>query len=182
MTNFKFLLPILALAILTLGGPVESQILRPRACPQCRGDYRTSSGVFIVQSPSLSSNLPAPKEHSVKPEGPVSTATEGSFSEADSSFHKALLKAAVQANRNGTINRAQLAKLRLALLSPAFRNKAETLAIIQIASSDQDGAPYVQYSEDGSVIRERIDWDGLINFLERLLPLILKIISIFSGL
>jgi hypothetical protein len=95
-----------------------------------------------------------------------------------SDFSKEVVKAAVAAQRKGEISRLELVRLRVAMISPAFRAKVEDLAVVQIAASGEEGGFSVD--EDGNIIRETIDWDGLAAFLEKLIPLILMLIKAFG--
>lgn len=97
--------------------------------------------------------------------------------EAQTSFHRNVIKAAMELHKKGEIKRGQLLRLRICMLSPAFRNSAEELAITQMVFS---GAENVPMNEDGVVERSQIDWDALLEFLEKLVPIILQIISIFG--
>lgn len=88
------------------------------------------------------------------------------------SFHRNVIKAAVKARKSGKISRAQLLRLRVAMLSPAFRKQAKELATIQMKSSaDADKIP---------MIGENIDWDKLFEFIEKLIPLIIQLIEIIA--
>ena len=92
-------------------------------------------------------------------------------------FHRALIQAAVKQVRDGKMKRGELIRLRVAMLSPAFRAQAEDLAVIQMSASGSDAVPM---TPDGAVDRASIDWDALLAFLEKLIPLILKLISAFG--
>lgn len=94
-------------------------------------------------------------------------------------FRSSLLKAATSAQKKGEINRRDLIKIRVALFSPAFLNKVEDLAVIQMSSSGEDG-PF-ETSETGEIIRETINWEGLAAFLEKLMPLILALLAAFGA-
>jgi hypothetical protein len=91
-----------------------------------------------------------------------------------------LIKAATTLQKKGEITRLQLVRLRVAMLSPAFRAKVEDLAVIQMAASGEDG-PF-SVDENGEIVRETIDWAGLAAFLEKLVPLVLALIKAFGGL
>jgi hypothetical protein len=98
--------------------------------------------------------------------------------EATDSFHKSVIQAAVKAQRAGTLKRLDVVRLRVAMLSPAFRNHAQDLAVVQMSASGSETTPI---GEDGQVDRASIDWAGLAAFLEKLLPLILQLIDAFSS-
>lgn len=90
-----------------------------------------------------------------------------------------LIKAATTLQKKGEITRLQLVRLRVAMLSPAFRAKVEDLAVIQMAASGEDG-PF-EIDENGEIRRETINWEGLATFLEKLVPLVLALIKAFGG-
>lgn len=89
-------------------------------------------------------------------------------------FRQALLKAADAAAKKGELRRLDVVRLRVATLSPAFLEQAETLAKIQMAASGEE----VPIGEDGKI--EIRDWSEFALFLERLLELILKLIDAFA--
>lgn len=97
--------------------------------------------------------------------------------EAQSPFHRNVIRAAIALNKKGELKRGQLMRLRICMLSPAFRKSAEELAITQMVFS---GAESVPLDENGVVERSQIDWDALLEFLEKLVPIIIQIISIFG--
>lgn len=88
-------------------------------------------------------------------------------------FHNNVIKAAIKARKEGKITRSDVLKLRVAMLSPAFRAKAKELATIQMLASDQ--------ADQIPMIGENIDWDKLLEFIEKLIPLILKLIEIIAA-
>jgi hypothetical protein len=63
------------------------------------------------------------------------------------------------------------------MLSPAFRAHAEELAVTQMYFSGDDGVPMT----DGIVDRAAIDWDGLLAFLEALVPILLRLLEIIGS-
>lgn len=93
-------------------------------------------------------------------------------------FRQALLKSAVSAVKAGQIKRIDLIRLRVATMSPAFLKHAEDLAIIQMAYSGDD----VPVDENGTIDETAIDWDKLAAFLEKIIPLILKLIDAFASI
>ena len=90
-----------------------------------------------------------------------------------------LIKAATTLQRKGEITRLQLVRIRVAMLSPAFRQKVEDLAVVQMSASGEDG-PF-SVDENGEIVRETINWEGLAAFLEKLVPLVLALIKAFGG-
>lgn len=114
------------------------------------------------------------------PESPFADSGEFVEVKADAKFHRVVLKQARKQVKAGKLKRADMVRLRIAMMSPAFRQRAEDLAIIQIASSDDDlfGLPT---DENGKIERAKIDWESLGDFIERLIPLILMIIEAIIG-
>jgi len=94
-------------------------------------------------------------------------------------FRQSLLRAASEAAKSGEIRRVDVIKLRVASLSPAFLEQAQQLAVIQMSMSGED-LGNLPIDDDGKIEVSRIDWEGLITFLERLIPLILKMIDLFA--
>jgi hypothetical protein len=92
------------------------------------------------------------------------------------SFRKSVIKAAQSLQQKGELKRSEVVKLRVALLSPSFRQRAEDLAVIQMSASGED----VPVDENGLIQRASIDWDKLLAFLEKLIPIILQLITAFS--
>jgi hypothetical protein len=91
-------------------------------------------------------------------------------------FRQALLKAADAAAKAGEIKRADVVRLRVATLSPAFLAQAERLAVVQMAFSGDE----VPTLEDGRIDVAKIDWDALLAFLEKLIPIILELLQMFA--
>ena len=86
-------------------------------------------------------------------------------------FRQALLKAADAAAKKGELRRLDVVRLRVATLSPAFLEQAETLAKIQMAASGEE----VPIGEDGKI--EIRNWEEFASFLERLVKIILLLID-----
>ena len=103
---------------------------------------------------------------------------DGEVMEAETGFHRALIVAGRNRVKSGEMKRGELIRLRVAMLSPAFRDAAEDLAVIQMAASGSDNVPL---DAEGQIDRAQIDWDAIIAFLEKLIPLIIKLIGIFGG-
>ena len=95
---------------------------------------------------------------------------------SNNKFRAALLKAAQEAAKKGELRRVDVIRLRVATLSPAFVEQAQELAVIQMAFSGEE----VPTDADGKIEVSRIDWEGLISFLERLIPLILKLLDLLA--
>ena len=101
---------------------------------------------------------------------------------AEDSFRRGVIKAAVKAAKEGTITRRDVVKIRVAMFSPAFRDQAYQLAVVQMSASGSDalGSDAVPIDEDGKIVETAIDWDKLFAFIEKLLPLILQLIDAFG--
>ena len=95
---------------------------------------------------------------------------------SENKFRRVLLKAAQTAAAKKEISRIQVIQLRVATLSPAFLVQAQQLAVVQMAFSGDD----VPTDADGKIEVSRIDWEGLAAFLERIIPLILKLLDLFA--
>lgn len=94
-------------------------------------------------------------------------------------FHRALLKAAAERVKDGKMKRVDLVRLRVAMLSPAFRKHAEDLAVTQMAASGSENVPI---GEDGVIDRASIDWDAILAFLKEFIPILMELIKAFSVL
>ena len=94
-------------------------------------------------------------------------------------FRATLLKAADSAARKGEIRRLDVVRLRVASLSPAFVARAQELAVLQMSASGDDLGD-LPIGDDGKIEVNRIDWENLLAFIERLIPLILRLIDLFS--
>lgn len=103
---------------------------------------------------------------------------------ASDSFHRNVIRSAVKAAKDGTITRRDVMKLRVAMLSPAFREQAYDLAIVQMAASGSEslGSDAVPLDEDGKIVETAVDWDKLLAFIEKLIPILLQLIDAFGYL
>ncbi|XZE18795.1 hypothetical protein SH449x_004100 [Pirellulaceae bacterium SH449] len=113
------------------------------------------------------------------PKASVQKSSDVPIETARSEISVELVKAATAAQRKGDITRLQLLRIKVAMLSPAFRQKVEDLAVLQMAASGEDG-PF-EVDENGEIVRETINWEGLATFLEKLVPLVLLLIKAFGG-
>ncbi|WP_413432773.1 hypothetical protein [Crateriforma spongiae] len=110
----------------------------------------------------------------------VSTDPDLTVDETASSFRRSLIQATRKAARSGDITFADALKIRVALFSPAFCDAAEDLCVTQMAFSGQ-AEGVLPMTPDGVIERASIDWDGFASFLERIVPIILQLISLFGG-
>lgn len=91
----------------------------------------------------------------------------GGLSQSDRQFRDALLKAARSARDSGEINRLEFAALTIASRNPkTLANMRTTVQEVAI--------------EEGLATATAIDWDALIAFIEKLIPLIIKLIGLFG--
>jgi len=109
----------------------------------------------------------------------ITTSQDGAIETSDERFGRVVLSTARQMVREGKMTRRDQLKLRVAMLSPSFRAHAEQLALIQIEFSGEVNES-VPIGEDGHVQAGSINWEGLAAFLEKLLPLLLKLLEAFG--
>lgn len=109
---------------------------------------------------------------------PATASSEVSASKK-SDFSSVVIQAAVSAQRKGQIKRAQLWQIRLAMLSPSVRSQAEDLVVMELAASGIEGV--YTLDADGKIDRSSIDWDQLLAFIEKLIPIILDLIKLFAA-
>lgn len=91
-------------------------------------------------------------------------------------FRRELLKAITAGVAKKEITRAQAMTLRGACFSPAFLKQAEGIAKVQMAMSGED----VEENADGKI--EVRDWSAFLDFLVKLLPILLDLIDKFTYL
>lgn len=112
----------------------------------------------------------APAVAAVEP-GAASADPAATLVTASPTFKKAVVKAAEESFRKGDINRWDLAKIRLC---PARR-------LAEAQSCVTDEAVRAGVMKPADVANANFDWSALLAFIEKLLPLILQLISIFGG-
>lgn len=105
-------------------------------------------------------------------EAPATTAMDA--------FKQTLVKAIAEQRKANKISMRDAIKLRVAMLSPAFVERAHQLAVTQVAFSGETSEA-VPLDADGMVQVEGINWDGLIKFLEALVPLLLTLLKSFGA-
>lgn len=100
--------------------------------------------------------------------------------EAERPFHRQVIRSAVEASKkpDSGVSRRDVIRLRVAMLSPAFREHAEQLAVTQLFFNGSD----VPMNEDGTVAMEEIKWDSAewMAFLEKLVPILLMLLRMFA--
>jgi H+/gluconate symporter-like permease len=89
-------------------------------------------------------------------------------------FRRELLKAITAGVANKEITRAQAMTLRTACFAPAFLKRAEEIAKVQMALSGEE----VEENAEGKV--EVRDWSAFLDFLIKLLPILLDLIDNFT--
>jgi hypothetical protein len=98
---------------------------------------------------------------------------------ASNTFREGLIKAINNSRKAGDVNFRDAIKLRVALLSPAFVEKAQELAVTQVVFSGESSVD-VPLDENGVVQVEGINWEGLTKFLEAMIPLLLTLLKAFG--
>ena len=128
----------------------------------------------ILSAPLSAQELTSPNNMS----GPVTRQVDQIPIEQADGFKRSLIRAIRSEVKAGNMSRANAIKLRVALVSPAFLARAEQLAQVQIVFSGVE-AEQVKYDDDGRIIAGSIDWEGLSEFLTKLIPLILQLLEMF---
>jgi hypothetical protein len=99
--------------------------------------------------------------------------------EVQESFRRNLAKAIAGARKEGKINARDAVKLRVSMLSPAFVERAQELAVTQMAFSGE-ASEHMPVDDEGVVQADGINWDGLLKFLEAFIPLLLTLLERFG--
>ena len=98
---------------------------------------------------------------------------------ARESFRSALLKTVAKQRKAGKISVRDAVKIRVALWSPAFVDRAHELAVTQVAFSGEV-SEHVPVDAEGVVQVNGINWEGLAKFLEAFIPLLLTLLKAFG--
>jgi hypothetical protein len=93
------------------------------------------------------------------------------------SSRAAIIAAAEQAHAACTIDSQQLQAIKLASRSPRMLSRMEDLILTQAQAS---GAYSLPMDANGEVVSALVDWDGIAEFITKLMPLILKLIEMFA--
>ena len=110
---------------------------------------------------------------------PVSPVVKEMARPSKTAFQGAVLDAIKQARKNGQMTGRQALRLRVAMLSPSFAERAEDLAVTQMAFAGTDEP--LPRTTDGKIDRASIDWKTLLTFLEKLLPFLLELLDLFAA-
>jgi hypothetical protein len=129
--------------------------------PNCQSTPKFYSAPVVVQSPVVSSVTIS----SAQPVVAVSSATIQANDRAV--FRRSFMKSLKAAKQAGTITDLEYLRLVTMSLRPASLDK--------IRETVQETA-----IQEGLATATSIDWDGLIGFMEKLIPLIIKLIDLFS--
>lgn len=118
--------------------------------------------------------------HSIQgQDNPPSAPSKIEVREAQDSFHREVVRAAVRAQQAGAIKRVDVIRLRAAMLLPSFRKQAEDLTIVQMSAGGSEKTPI---GEDGLVDRASINWEGIAKFLEAFIPILLQLLDALSSI
>lgn len=88
-----------------------------------------------------------------------------------------IVEAAVKAQAEGTIDEAQLRAIKLASRSPRMLARMEDLVLEKAQSS---GAYSFALDANGDVVKAKVDWEAIGDFILKLAPLIFKLIEMFA--
>lgn len=129
--------------------------------PNCQSTQKFYSNPVVVQSPVVSSVTIS----SSQPVVAVSSATILANDRAV--FRRAFMKSLKAAKQSGSITDLEYLRLVTMSLRPASLDK--------IRETVQETA-----IQEGLATATAINWDGLIAFMEKLIPLIIKLIDLFN--
>ena len=150
--------------------PVVYSTPLPKAAPQPKPVVQSlPSGSMFGLSSLESKTIPPHILAQVDEAKPVAT----------DNFRKAMLAAVVDARKSGKITLRDAVKIRVASMSPAFVERAQDLAVTQMAFSGEE-SDAVKRDEDGMIEVASINWEGLAKFLEAFLPLLLSLLKAFG--
>jgi len=179
MKIYKYIVFVLLFGVLLFcfAEALEAQLLRRNRANQQQvcgpeGCYTVHSEPVYYQPVRTIASAIMPRQEVYS--SPVQETVAIEVAESESGFHRGIIRAAVNASRRGDISRRDVIKIRVAMLSPAFRESAQDLAVTQMVFSGGD----VPTNEQGAVEVSRIDWDGLTAFLEKLIPLLLQLLKV----
>ncbi|QDV84973.1 hypothetical protein TBK1r_39250 [Stieleria magnilauensis] len=96
--------------------------------------------------------------------------------EASDGFRRAVINASREARRSGMITVRDAALLRVALISPSFRQAAEDLAVTQMAFSGDPAVDDLPRKTSGEIDRTAIDWEGFGAFMKVFIPLLIELL------
>ena len=92
-------------------------------------------------------------------------------------FRRAVAIGSRKLVRSGELTRWEAIQIRSHLVMPAFADVCESVAVSQMYYSGAGEFPAEAINEDGTVNREKIDWDRFGAFLSWFIPFILELIK-----
>jgi len=189
---FRYFLPsiilVFGLALLSCGQqrffrPVQTIVQqRQPICVDCGPQVVRSRSVVVTKpvtyaAPQATSVIVQPPRFDPLPEPTIAPTVSNSVAQTSGdSFRQSLLSAAIQAANKNEIKRVDVLRLRVALMSPAFRQRAEDLALTQMYFH----AGELAIGSDGTIDRVSVDWSRTIEFLAKLIPLILELLKVIG--
>ena len=163
----------------TIARPVQAVIIPAVVIPAPRPQATLSQPVSTDQTFGLGEYSVLEVREVVIPEHVLAQIADEPFEVARESFRSALLKTVAKQRKAGKISVRDAVKIRVALWSPAFVERAHELAVTQVAFNGE-ASDAVPVDDQGVVRAEGINWEGLAKFLEAILPLILSLLKAFG--
>lgn len=93
-------------------------------------------------------------------------------------FRRAMAKALNASRKSDRISRTDAIKVRVAMFSPAFRDHVKKMCVVQMAFSEN--SEVLPRTDSGEIDVASIDWEGFASFLERIVPLIMELLTAFG--
>lgn len=156
----------------------QSQYCPGGVCPVPQNGYWQEPVTYWVEPAPV---IEQPTQQSAAPPFPTAQSTINfperlTVAESRDSFRRSIIKALRAARQSNALTAGEALKIRVAMLSPSFRNHAKTLCLVQMASSTK--SDLLPRNDDGTIDVEEVDrdWAGFTDFLERFVPLLLELL------
>jgi len=150
--------------------PVTRSILEPSRAPSKPVSISETTFGLSVMPGKIPSHILAQVDAPEESDAPVKVAD---------SFRGSLVKAIRDARKADKITARDAVRLRVAMLSPAFVERAHELAVAQGAFVGEE-SEFVPMDDEGVIQTDWINWEGIAKFLEAFVPLLISLLKAFG--
>ena len=158
---------------------VAPQVMPRVAQPMIAVPQATAKPLPASESTFGLSEFSAPSTSASVPKFVLAQVQEQPKREVSSEFKSSLIKAIAEARKSNKITLRDSVRLRIACISPAFVERAQDLAVTQLALN-AEASEHVPISDDGVIQVEGINWEGLAKFMEVFVPLLITLLKAFG--